>query len=428
MKTFDEFQSAMAYWDKYYAEKYHWPGVYSLETMVSEMLVSYNAELYMECIREKESKLPFDCENCSIMMTGITRNVYSGIYGWSFFDACAFFYETVLPFFIYKMEELGFTGFGYIDSKVGADQEYDRYLTFVFSPVKESAKPAELAETLTSFLQEQYDTILLKGDRQVACFSALSRPVTDIKQLKTNFTEVLRLKQLSFFRMEPIVFTSEDHAAAYCPMDHIHLNEHCQQLAAAVYSGKEERFLALLDRLFLGTIKQSLDFFALDYVLNYCNYIFSNACTTYRLPLGKNLVRQNFFSIEQCCAAIRNEALRILAGIRGTGTSLSYLSREALCYIHAHYTEAISLKEIADCIGVVPSYLSRVFRQETGSSIVKYINALRIEKAKELLSRTDARVKEIAVDVGIPNDKYMLRLFREHTGISPQEYRAKYKS
>lgn len=428
MYDFKDFQREFARWDDYYREKYRWEGVYSLETMVSELLVSYNADLLLRFTTEQDKVLPFDCEHCHIMVTGVSRSIYSGIYGWCSFDANTFFYGEVLPFFLKTAEETGFTGFGFIDPKVGFEQEYDRHLVFVFSPLREDADPKQLARSMTAYLQSFYEEQLFRGDKQVACFTALSRPVCGLHMMKECFVETLRLKQLSFFRMEPIVFECKDWESAYRPLDHVHLNEYCQQFSAALYSGKEEQCIDIMQRVFLEIIKHRMDFFALDYMLNFCNYVFFNTCTIYRLPLGKNMARRDYFNIEQCCEALCRETRRILQGIRGTGTHLSYLSREALCYIHAHYNEPISLKDIAEAIHVGSSYLSRVFRQETGNCIVQYINALRMERARELLVCTDDKVKDIAADIGIPNVKYMLRLFKEHTGLSPQEYRTQYKS
>ena len=92
-------------------------------------------------------------------------------------------------------------------------------------------------------------------------------------------------------------------------------------------------------------------------------------------------------------------------------------------YVHAHLSEALSLPLLASLVFLNPSYLSRLFRRETGVTLIGYINAVRIEKAMELLSRTNMRISAIAAQVGLESPSYFHQVFRRHCGVSPQEYR-----
>jgi two-component system response regulator YesN len=56
-------------------------------------------------------------------------------------------------------------------------------------------------------------------------------------------------------------------------------------------------------------------------------------------------------------------------------------------------------------------------------SFVDYLKRIRVEKAKELLSSTDFKIHEVALRVGYDNPKYFARIFREMTGVSPQEFK-----
>lgn len=92
--------------------------------------------------------------------------------------------------------------------------------------------------------------------------------------------------------------------------------------------------------------------------------------------------------------------------------------------ILAHYTEDISLQSVAAQINVNPSYLSRIFKQQTGRNFVTFLTHLRIEKAKQLLENESLKVYEIAHQVGYPNYTYFSKLFKKITGQSPEEYRS----
>ena len=70
-------------------------------------------------------------------------------------------------------------------------------------------------------------------------------------------------------------------------------------------------------------------------------------------------------------------------------------------YIHTNYSDSsLSLYMAAEQVGLSPSYLSRLFKQEMGASFVDYISSVRVEKAKELLESSDLMVKDIAYQTG----------------------------
>ena len=67
--------------------------------------------------------------------------------------------------------------------------------------------------------------------------------------------------------------------------------------------------------------------------------------------------------------------------------------------------------------------LHRRFKQQTGMTVIAYVNRLRTETAKRLLTATDHSVSEIAYQVGFESPKYFCRTFRNQTGESPAAFR-----
>ena len=104
-------------------------------------------------------------------------------------------------------------------------------------------------------------------------------------------------------------------------------------------------------------------------------------------------------------------------------TSQKKLVQDALRYIDEHYTGQIGTRELSRFVGVSQQYLSKLFRSETGLSPVKYINALRIKKAKELISGTRLNISEVAFQVGFDSLYYFSRVFKQYEGISPSTYK-----
>ncbi|MFD0959058.1 helix-turn-helix domain-containing protein [Paenibacillus chungangensis] len=106
-------------------------------------------------------------------------------------------------------------------------------------------------------------------------------------------------------------------------------------------------------------------------------------------------------------------------GVSKSGSVVSDITR----YIEQHYTDNIYLETIADEIGLSPKYVSRLFKETTGTSITQYISLVRISKAKELLAQTDLKVSEISERIGITSRTTFLRLFKKHESLSPLDYR-----
>lgn len=96
---------------------------------------------------------------------------------------------------------------------------------------------------------------------------------------------------------------------------------------------------------------------------------------------------------------------------------------KALEYISSHLTQPMSVPEIADSVHLNEQYFMRLFKKETGSSILQYITAQRIALSMEYLRETDLPVTEVALNSGFDNYSYFNRIFKRFTGETPSRYR-----
>ena len=99
------------------------------------------------------------------------------------------------------------------------------------------------------------------------------------------------------------------------------------------------------------------------------------------------------------------------------------LARQAGYYIREHSDQKFSLDEIAGALYVNGNYLARVFKRETGCTLLWYHNAVRCERAKKLLSDSDLSVSEIGAAVGFVSSAHFSHLFKKMTGIAPSAWR-----
>lgn len=95
-------------------------------------------------------------------------------------------------------------------------------------------------------------------------------------------------------------------------------------------------------------------------------------------------------------------------------------------YINNHIDERLTLEDLSKIVFMHPNYLSQVFKNETGESLINYIMKLKVEKAKEYLEDEDLRLVEVASKVSYNNARYFSQLFKKYTGYYPSEYRKEF--
>ncbi len=99
---------------------------------------------------------------------------------------------------------------------------------------------------------------------------------------------------------------------------------------------------------------------------------------------------------------------------------------DAIRFIKENYGRPISMEDVADAAGVSVGYLGKLFRREMDTGFNEYLTKIRLDRSQELLADTSMSVKEIAMAVGYPDEKYYSRLFKKITGIKPTDYRRLY--
>lgn len=117
-------------------------------------------------------------------------------------------------------------------------------------------------------------------------------------------------------------------------------------------------------------------------------------------------------------ARLRKEA----AGDEAQQQTALYV-RQVIEFLHQNYDRDIRVKDAAAAVNLHPGYLQRLFRAQTGQTLMTYLTGLRMEKAKMLLARTDIPIIEIPDYVGINSRQYFHTLFKKHAGLTPAAYR-----
>lgn len=98
-------------------------------------------------------------------------------------------------------------------------------------------------------------------------------------------------------------------------------------------------------------------------------------------------------------------------------------ANRAVDYIFANYGRELPLEEVAEYLGMKPTYFSRVFKQATGRCFVEFVNRLRISKSCELLADGNKPVTDVCFESGFSNISNFNRRFQQLKGMTPSHYR-----
>lgn len=117
--------------------------------------------------------------------------------------------------------------------------------------------------------------------------------------------------------------------------------------------------------------------------------------------------------IHKYCLLVKNHSMK----------GYSLLIRKVLTQIDSDLTADLSLRTQAEHLNINSSYLSTLFKKETGTTLTEYVNRKRIEHAIFLLNTTNLQIQTIAQACGIPDVNYFTKIFKKQIGITPKDYR-----
>lgn len=109
-----------------------------------------------------------------------------------------------------------------------------------------------------------------------------------------------------------------------------------------------------------------------------------------------------------------------------TQAVMSKVVLQAINYIHKHLRSPLKESEIAAELNLNSSYLSSLFKQETGMGLKSYIQSARIEAAKNMLKYSEYDYAIISNYLCFSSHSYFISVFKKHTGLTPKEYRNRY--
>lgn len=139
-----------------------------------------------------------------------------------------------------------------------------------------------------------------------------------------------------------------------------------------------------------------------------------NECWNNKLPgyelLSRSLLEQVLYEIFE---DMNDRTLNFSARLK---------MEKLINYIHQSIHTKITLKDLAKLVELTPEYLSKIFKETTGFSVIEFINKVKMDKAKVLLMEGNLKIKEVAEKLGFKDEFYFSRTFKKIEGICPSNY------
>ena len=121
--------------------------------------------------------------------------------------------------------------------------------------------------------------------------------------------------------------------------------------------------------------------------------------------------------VRDYCAYVRRYSLK----------EFSPAVQKVMNYVNLNVSEPLTLKSLAAMCFISPSYLSALFKQETGTTLIDYINTQRVNRAAQLLEQNNHSIAAVAEEVGILDVNYFTKIFKKTLGVTPTRYRREHK-
>ena len=238
------------------------------------------------------------------------------------------------------------------------------------------------------------------------------------------------LKAGDFFLLEPDLF-HEGYCPAICDYYYVHFKS--KELNISIQS-ENESLKELIEKRRTSIMSYNLDEADVIDPYTYIPKLFRLSDLEYRQRFHgiiniydkreehyKRVVSTEFHSF---LLAVSHEYLMTNIAIQNKDCvkKAELIAEQLLEYINQNYTKKLKSADIEEMFEISFDYINRVFLKITGNTVFRYINLLRISKAKQLIATTNMPFGEIAYLVGIDDRYYFSKLFHKYTQMTPTEY------
>ena len=149
--------------------------------------------------------------------------------------------------------------------------------------------------------------------------------------------------------------------------------------------------------------------------------------------LFRHLIKQNEQNVDYYISAkllefiyyVKKDSKRNKNARQGFSKKENRFIQKAISYIKQNFSQPITLKTLGALTGYSPNHFQRIFTEAIGTSPQKYLENVRIEQAKYLLTQNEKTLSETAYLCGFSSQAYFIQVFKRHTLLTPSEFQKK---
>lgn len=273
--------------------------------------------------------------------------------------------------------------------------------------------------------------VKLETDDMVKITCCVSRCFKNRENMNLVYSETLRTLDKTFFKGKNTLIYEAAPVSEY--KNEYYSKEIENRLTKYVTEGRVEEAEETLHTLTKDLSNNATDIQYTRFVyFQICNNLIKNV-----LELGGKLPKEyseknifhSVFSAESILDLEQNSEKMLhacIANFERREKPFSPNVEKAVSFIVSNYWKDLSLDDVAGAVFLSAGYLSIIFKEETGYTVLEYITYIRMQKAKELVLQTPAlKVKEIAEQLGYNNVQSFIRYFKKYYGETPMAFRKK---
>ncbi len=321
---------------------------------------------------------------------------------------------------------------GEIENAYAIVKEYDQ-IDFIFCFETREAQERQLGCSLENIV-DYIKSCLFKG-KNITSAIGIGLTYPSILQIGKSFHQAEKSILNNFFSSDQVLHVFHDKLESKYEQNWIeYYPKEMHVIASCVCAGDVAGTQRYIDLMFETMVKHKI---MPEIIKNYCVVLKLMILSKSSLEDKQieEMMGDQFTEIVRSTLsiqALRDYVAETLAALAGkieayvgdeSGKAHCQAVEKSKEYIHQHYSEKITIKQISDEVFLSQNYFSALFRKATGMTYMDYIQKVRMDEAKRLLADPYYKVYEIAQKIGYSEYKYFALQFKKMVGMSPKEYR-----
>lgn len=256
-------------------------------------------------------------------------------------------------------------------------------------------------------------------------YFALSKPIRKAEEILSQYQILLQLIETAYFLGWNYEIITEERIEKAENSDEIYdtiLNIKASFISAVVSQDRTEA-----DKLFEKLENELRPLSEASRIKDICGRIMVDLDHEFHFSkfLGDNLLKalNENETLPHMLAFMKNILEQVCSQYGRNDAKESHYCELAKKYLDENYMRDMNITDVADHLDISYSYLSKIFRTKTGTTLTDYLNNARIEKSKEYLANTFLNISQISEKVGYNNAQSYQRFFKKYLNITPGDYR-----